>query len=61
MVYGDGKTREFEDGRCYVEILSDLDEQNDQGHIVHVPSLVRAYTFSAMSNEIQAIVRENAT
>ena len=58
-VYGDGKTREFEDGRVYVEVASDFDQKAGENHILHVPSLVRAYTFSALSYEISQIVREN--
>jgi len=58
-VYGDGKTREYEDGRCYVEVASDFDEKEGKKHIFHVPSLVRAYTFSALSYEIREIARSN--
>jgi hypothetical protein len=57
-VYEDGKSREFEDGRCYVEVTSDYDEDS-VSHIIHIPSLVQAYTFSALRNEISDIVREN--
>ena len=58
IVYADGKTREYSDGRCYVEVSSDFDDAG-QSHVIHVPSLVRAYMFSAMSREIQEIVRAN--
>jgi hypothetical protein len=58
-VYEDGKTREFKDGRVYVEVASDFDEKEGLKHILHVPSLVRAYAFSHLSYEIGQIVREN--
>jgi hypothetical protein len=41
-----------------VEVTSDYDEDS-VSHIIHIPSLVQAYTFSALRNEISDIVREN--
>jgi hypothetical protein len=58
IVYPDGKTREYSDGRCYVQVSSDLDK-NGEEHLFHVPSLVRVYTFSQLSYEIQDVVRQN--
>ncbi len=58
VVYRDTKTREYSDGRCYVEVSSDLDSMNES-HVVHVPSLVRVVNFSPLAQSIQKFVREN--
>ena len=57
IVYPDGKIREYEDGRCYVEVSSDYDDDG-VSHIIHIPSIVRAYTFSNVGYAIKAAARE---
>ena len=52
IVYPDGKTREYDDGMCYVEVSSDLDNKGES-HILHIPSLVRSYTFSEIGQRIE--------
>ncbi|WP_027149912.1 hypothetical protein [Methylobacter tundripaludum] len=59
IVYADGKTREYEDGRCYVEVSSDFDAP-DVSHVIHIPSIVRAYTFSNVGYAIKDAAREHS-
>lgn len=54
--YRDGKTREYQDGRCFVEVSSDLDKDG-KAHVLHVPSLVGAFASSKMGHEIGEVVR----
>lgn len=56
-VYHDGKTRETPDGLCFVDVESDFD--NGTSHVLHVPSLVGVYTFSALRRELDEIVAAN--
>lgn len=58
-VYHDGKTREYPDGRCFVEVASERDPQAT-AHVVHVPSLVGCFTFSSMEMRIREVVQENS-
>ena len=51
IVYPDGKTREYDDGMCYLEVSSDYDNDGES-HFLHIPSLVRAYTFSEIGRVI---------
>jgi hypothetical protein len=59
IVYPDGKTREYEDGRCYVEVSSDYDVDG-VSHVMHIPSIVRAYTCSKVGYSIKDAARENS-
>jgi hypothetical protein len=59
IVYPDGKTREYEDGRCYVEVSSDFDTEGTS-HVMHIPSMVRAYTFSKVGYAIKNAARESS-
>lgn len=56
-VYSDGKTRSYSDGYSYVSVESDFDE--GVRHILHIPSLVHIFLFSALASQIKEVVREN--
>jgi hypothetical protein len=58
-VYADGKSRSFDNGRHYVEVSSDYDSQSGQGHLIHVPSMVRLYTKSNLRMRLDEIVLSN--
>jgi hypothetical protein len=59
VVYSDGKTREYEDSRCYVEFESDWDADEGKTHVLHVPSLVKCYVSTALRHAVDEIVRAN--
>lgn len=52
VIYKDRKTREYVDGRCYVQIASDYDDEGEY-HVIHIPSMVKAYTFSVVGFAIK--------
>lgn len=56
-VYSDGKNRSYSDGYCYVSVESDFDE--GVRHILHIPSLVHIFLFSALASQIKEVVRDN--
>jgi hypothetical protein len=58
-VYADGKSRNFGNGRHYVEVSSDYDSQSGQGHLIHIPPLVRVYTDSVLRKRLDGVVRSN--
>lgn len=57
QVYSDGKIRSYSDGYCYVSVESDFD--SGVQHILHIPSLVHIFLFSALASYIKEVVREN--
>ena len=59
VVYKDGKSREFIDSRTYIEVSSDYDAKKNKSHIIYIPSLVHCYVFSALSHEVDRVVRGN--
>ena len=59
-VYPDGKSRSFDNGRHYVEVSSDYDSQLGQGHLIHIPSLIRLYTDSVLRVRLDDVVGSNA-
>lgn len=59
IVYADGKTRDYADGRCFVEVSSDFDDKG-VSHVMHIPSIVRAYTISNVGYAIKDAARENS-
>jgi len=60
IIYGDGKTREYENSQVYVEVESDFDSNKGIKHIIHIPSLVHCYVSSALVHKIEDAVRLNS-